>query len=80
MTDQGAPATAQARAEARLETLKQIGSMNASVGTKANEQLLLKLNKRVPEVFTDICLYRSVCSTGLPVYRFTGRHFVEFAK
>jgi hypothetical protein len=48
----------QARTEARQEALKLVGSMNSSVGTKAAEQMLLKMKIHFPDVFSDLCLYR----------------------
>ena len=48
----------QMRIEGRQETLKLIGSMNSSIGTKAAETLLLKMKTMIPEVFADLCLYR----------------------
>lgn len=67
----------------RKEVLKHVSNMICGVGSKNNEQNLLRLKQKFPSAFKDICLYTELCAilsrynVRLPIRRFIQELFLD---
>jgi len=64
--------------EARTEALDLVCLMNNSVKAKAAEASLVRLQKKWPSVFTDLCFYSDVSHLlGVYSFRLASRRFIQ---
>jgi len=67
----------------RKEVLRHVSNMICGVGSKNNEQNLLRLKQKFPATFKDICLYTELCAilsrynVRLPLRRFIQELFLD---
>ncbi|ODM99839.1 Rapamycin-insensitive companion of mTOR [Orchesella cincta] len=67
----------------RKEVLRHVSNMICGVGSKNNEQNLLRLKQKFPAAFKDICLYTELCAilsrynVRLPLRRFIQELFLD---
>lgn len=64
--------------EAMLEAMDLICSMNNSVKSKQAEASLVKLQRKWPSIFTDLCFYSDVSNLlGVYNFRLGSRKFIQ---
>jgi len=66
------------RREAACEALRLISCLNNPIKAKVSEAGLVRLQRRCPELFTDLCFYADVCALLASFqFRATSRRFIQ---